>query len=100
MEFKGTKGTKGKWYSEYKSGYWKITDDEREGSIAEVYFFNDGKDTAEHNAKLIEKAPEMLEMLKELLSHYEDVVKGDYSPFALRSDIDKAKQLIKEATEL
>ena len=58
------KGTKGKWYSEYKSGYWKITDDEREGSIADVYFFNDEKDTAEYNAKIIEKAPEMLEMLQ------------------------------------
>ena len=91
MEFKGTKG---KWYSEYKSGYWKITDEEREGSIAEVYFFNDGKDTAEHNVKLIEKAPEMLEILK-LILETEGLSQKVHSNL-----IFNAKRIIKEATEL
>lgn len=94
MEFKGTKG---KWYSEYKSGYWKITDDEREGSIAEVYFFNDGKDTAEHNAKLIEKAPEMLEMLNKCMLELA-MYKSEFGQGSkLQEDISK---LIKQIVEL
>lgn len=108
MEFKGTKG---KWYSEYKSGYWKITDDERKGSIADVYFFYDEKDTAEHNAKLIEKAPEMLfelnETLKDLLVLQGNVLestkidkKWDGMYELIQTWIDRKKQLIKEATEL
>lgn len=50
---------------------------------------------SEFNAKLISKAPEMLEMLKVLVSHY-----GEITGMAIRSDIDKANALIKEATEL
>lgn len=65
MEFKGTKGD---WYKTYRNGSWLIQDydcfiEDSKGCIAEVYWFNDGLDTAEANAKLISCAPEMLEML-------------------------------------
>lgn len=40
---------------------------------------------------------EILEKLKDLVQHYEDVLNGDYSPMVLRSDIDKAKEIIKKA---
>ena len=68
MEFKGTKGD---WYKTYRNGSWLIQDydcyiEDSKGCIAEVYWFNDGLDTAEANAKLISCAPEMLEMLKNI----------------------------------
>ena len=66
---------------------------------SEELTFKDEQES-KHNALLISKAPELLECLIELLSHYEDVVKGDFSPFALRSVIDQTKELIKQATEL
>ena len=37
---------------------------------------------------------EMLDMLERLTNHYEDVMSEDFSPMALRSDIDLAKELI------
>lgn len=92
MEFKGSKG---KWFSSYINGSWLIQDLEsyQEGfrtTIAEVYYFNDGKDTAEANALLISKSPEMLEMLKECYKYlpYEGVMRK------------KVDNLIKQATEL
>lgn len=89
MEFKGTSG---KWVLNYQSGSWLIQDletyqDGYKTALAEVYYFNDGKDTAEANALLISKAPEMLEMLERVLK--EGVI----------PHLDVA-ELIKEATEL
>ncbi|MCT3662554.1 hypothetical protein HZR00_08525 [Elizabethkingia anophelis] len=47
---------------------------------------------------LLEEVPdhseEMLSMLERLTNHYEDVMSEDFSPMALRSDIDLAKELI------
>lgn len=86
MEFKGTK-----WSLGGISGR-MIKTNQYGGFVADV-------DT-KANALLISKAPEMLEILQKLISHYEDVMNSDYSPFALRSDIDNAKELIKQATKL
>lgn len=96
MEFKGTKG---KWVSNYSNGSWLIQDletyqDGFKSSIAEIYWFNDEKDTAEYNALLISKAPEMLETINELLKELR------YHGFNNSSAIWNAEQLIKEATEL
>ena len=93
------KGTKGKWFMNYINGYWSIQDLEsyQEGfrtAIADVYYFNDGKDTAEANALLISKAPEMLEMLIDLRN-----CKETWSDL-FQSDKDRIELLIKQATEL
>lgn len=45
-------------------------------------------------------APKMLEMLKKLTEHYQDVLNGDFSNFALRSDIDAANETIQKATTI
>lgn len=50
--------------------------------------------------ELQEQNAELVEMLETVLSHYEDVISGDYSPFALRSDIDKATELIAKHNHL
>lgn len=101
QEFK-FKGTQGEWVLSYQSGSWLIKDletyqDDYKSAIAEVYYSHDGKDTAEYNALLIWKAPEMLEMLKKCkdalleLQEYQDGWEQDYEDL---------KQLLKEATTL
>lgn len=88
------KGTKGKWklcktYDEMDKPSFSLTSDE--GKIAYCYNLQlccGVQERANANALLISKAPEMLEML-------EDIVK--YGGVA---NFDKIKQLIKEATEL
>lgn len=96
-----TKFTKGKWVANYQAGSWLIQDKETyqdglKGCLAEVYYFDDAIDTAEHNALLISKAPEMLEMLGECKKSF-----LDYSPSLEQIElIDKIEQLIKQATEL
>ena len=108
MEFKGTKG---KWYIDYNGFYNEIlsTSNSYDGKVFKAYTLlhdcetvvvdlsNCDEDKA--NALLISKSPEMLEMLKSIVSHFGDDDKH-FSPFELKLDIDKAKQLIKEATEL
>ena len=96
-----TKFTKGKWISNYQAGSWLIQDletyqDGYKGSIAEVYYFDDGEDTAELNALLISKAPEMLEELKHLVK----ALKVVSSFGATNGIIEHAENLIKEATTL
>lgn len=86
MEFKGTKG---KW----------VLGDEKyyNGNKAfEVWYGNDGECVAEvvhkiEDAKLISKAPEMLEMLEYL---------HDRLGTAFTQEKQEIEQLIKEATEL
>lgn len=103
MEFKGTKG---KWIYHGRGiilneNYILNKDDKKIHIRCEMLPLEKySKIENEHNALLISKAPEMLEMLQKLISHYEDVMNSDYSPFALRSDIDNAKELIKQATKL
>jgi hypothetical protein len=94
MEFKGTKG---KWKVTNSipngiydlEGHIEIANDQ--WSIACV--FND-VDEAKANALLISKAPEMLEMLKELRNA---ILSEDYVRMLANSQL--AKELIKEATE-
>jgi predicted Zn-dependent peptidase len=50
-----------------------------------------------YNALLISKAPEMLEMLQEIITDWEF---GNEDNFIMANNIDKAKKIIKEATEL
>ena len=91
------KGTKGQWVANYQTGSWLIQDKEAyqeglKGCLAEVYYFHDGKDTAEANALLISKAPEILKMLKDILSGMRG---GNFEVTEYQIE-----QLIKEATEL
>lgn len=69
--------------------------------IAHIYL-PDWEITEELNAnkQLIVCAPEILESLKNILLHYDDVMSSDFSSFALRSEIDKAKEIIKKATTI
>jgi hypothetical protein len=91
MEFKGTKGK------------WEIDKNDvrvNEEIIITAYGFNvKGKYThteeTKANALLISKAPEMLEMLKELRNA---ILSEDYVRMLANSQL--AKELIKEATEL
>ena len=50
-----------------------------------------------HNALLISKAPEMLELLEEIVTEWKC---GNEDNFIMADLIDKSEQLIKEATEL
>jgi len=98
MDFKGTKG---KWIANYSKGSWLIQDLEtyQEGfksSIAEVYYFEDSKNTAEYNALLISKAPEMLEMLMILVG---DIKQGPVD-FSKSEKIKMTRRLINEVTGL
>jgi hypothetical protein len=93
MEFKGTKG---KWQRvlKEKTEFYTRTN--------EIHFGNDGECVAEfvHNdfdALLISKAPEMLEMLKDILDTNRDLWGKEESSCYQIQDIEK---LIKEATEL
>ena len=79
MEFKGTNG----WFLD-KEGYLK----DNNFNIIADFFITNQQDLA--NAKLASKAPEMLEML-------EIILQSENTPIIHRK---KAKQLIKEATEL
>ena len=87
------KGTKGKW--NYSKEYLTIVDQDRYGIAQENGIRNSSE--WEANALLISKAPEMLEMLKEIITDWEF---GNEDNFIMANNIDKAKQLIKEATEL
>lgn len=103
MEFKGTKG---KWRSCcIKTTPHYIFTAEGETTICGFYKKQDMRDDLSDeelraNALLISKAPEMLEMLKESIEtiislkvYHNDIGNGnDY--------VEKAEQLIKEATEL
>jgi hypothetical protein len=100
------KGTKGKWISQYNGQYYDILrrEDHKDGkalSIQVMLFAEDeGKSCKDFtdsneckaNALLISKAPEMLEMLEDILSG----MRGENFEVTEL----EIKQLIKEATEL
>ena len=106
MEFKGTKG---KWIVA-KANMKDTNNDELTISL-------DGGDKVENgyrliacisplekadkfdfaNALLISKAPEMLEILNNIVENYKS---GNEDNFIMSNLIDKSEQLIKEATEL
>jgi hypothetical protein len=109
MKFKGTKG---KWLYEVKYGKKcpRITVQIpiRDGFSKELILGTIAEDkctvssccySEEHaNALLISKAPEMLEMLKEVVTTYDN--ERLKQSITMARVIDRAEQLIKEATEL
>lgn len=93
MEFKGTKG---KWNRV------KLEKTDFYTERNEIHYGVDGECVAEfvhddYDALLISKAPEMLEMLSEIVENYKI---GNEDNFIMSNLIDKSEQLIKEATEL
>ena len=97
MGFKGTKG-KGKWkyYKAVncsKNKHIVSTEDGR-GLFISGYHSNACEN--EYNALLISKAPEMLEMLEELVYQFERINNSAQEDELL----EQAQQLIKQATEL
>ena len=93
------KGTKGKWvFHKYAKG---TVQSENGRTIANYMVYSTNTDNGEHieesmyNALLCSKAPEMLEML-------EIIVNADFNDgsWNYQACMDKARQLIKEATEL
>ena len=94
MEFKGTKG---KWYlQEYSDAYTNIVRCDNGLGLETIYICSTSQSTNKEqraNALLISKAPEMLEMLKELINT-NPVHDGWHNKIL------KANKLIKEATEI
>jgi hypothetical protein len=85
------KGTKGKWVHSRINAVYALNDE----CIAITYTNN-----KEANARLISKAPEMLEML-EKVCHFIDKNKDqNYMVGLLSRGVPEIKQLIKESTEL
>ena len=97
MEFKGTKG---KWNIERhihpQAGYLILDNDNFQIAISDNDYI-ENIDKCRYNALLISKAPEMLEMLSEIVENYKI---GNEDNFIMSNLIDKSEQLIKEATEL
>ena len=85
MEFKGTKS---KWYINRYGNV--VTENEEVAYMPSLT----KKEHKEANALLISKAPEMLEMIKLLIDRLEE---NDLKEL---SAVKRAKQLIKEATEI
>ena len=86
------KGTKGKWVVTLESDNRTVVNGDHEVDISiDVWHWNEDIE-GKANALLISKAPEMLEMLEELiitLKHYGEVEK-----------LQEVRNLIKEATEI
>lgn len=83
------KGTKGKWFTHKGSNYVGVV-----GKPTRITHVNGSNllDEDFANALLISKAPEMLDMLNNILKERKEV--GNHVPFQ------EIEQLIKEATEL
>jgi hypothetical protein len=97
MEFKGTKG---KW--EVGSSKRSVVNNEK---VIARMCFNDGlgifeNDEPEYNAKLISKAPEMLDTLKNLVSDFDNLLSEYDIEWQQAGYLEHARQLIKQATEL
>ena len=95
MEFKGTKG---KWKFERHThplaGYLILNDNDCQLAIADNDYIKN-INQCKYNALLISKAPEMLEMLKNILWAVENSnIEADVI------SIEELEKLIKEATEL
>ena len=87
------KGTKGKWEINSRASRNVRCNNL---TVANCSQGQDGENETEEkaNALLISKAPEMLEMLKEL------VKQNTYRGYEESEDVIEAKQLIKEATQI
>jgi len=94
MEFKGTEG-KWNYYEQPITGFYiqTIGKHPNDSFIADIGGGVQSKKEIEANALLISKAPEMLEMLKELII-------ANLRHAGWHEKILKANQLIKEATEI
>jgi hypothetical protein len=96
------KGTKGKWYV---SKAYKTINDEKGFGIAQENGIRNSNEW-DANALLISKAPEMLEMLEDVLKicddGYIEAWEGDFEAWEteLNVQMEKARELIKEAKEL
>lgn len=91
-----TKFTKGKWVKYRPTDAHRVThivDSENVEICKMNHYLNE---QSEANALLISKAPEMFEMLKELLMDIDEI---EY-PTSMNNTIVRAKQLLKEATEI
>ena len=84
-----------------KGEYLAVIDEEL--SFAAIFPFDPGDEEDVYWWKTsvdywLERVPDheedMREMLERLTNHYEDVLKGDFSNFSLRSDIDSARELL------
>lgn len=97
------KGTKEKWrLKKDNPDYSRIVVLKKEGikDIAQIDgYMNDlSRDENNFNAKLISKAPEMLQALQNVIDHKERILKIDDD--VLEQMIYSLKKLIKQATEL
>lgn len=86
------KGSKGKWRVIKNSTTLSCNKEQ----IITCWFFTNRKEEAKANALLISKAPEMLEMLKEIVHAFDSDNLHGYQEEILK----QTKQLIKEATEI
>jgi hypothetical protein len=96
------KGTKGDWEFSMCQISEQININSGLINIANVFSYDvlcveNDIEEAKANALLISKAPEMLEMLKEIITDWEF---GNEDNFIMANNIDKAKKIIKEATEV
>ncbi len=108
MEFKGTEDWRIRTHEEMFFIEANLPKAEKNGFYPRLEVMQE--DFGEHNgytkelrmydALLIANSPELLKSLKLLISHYEDVINGDFSPFSLRQAIDSANELIKKATTI
>jgi hypothetical protein len=94
MEFKGTKG---KWNLLSNVSWCEI---QTESPIKSICAINKNIEEYEANALLISKAPEMLEMLKELYGAISIYNENNDLPKYITNEMAKSYQLIKEATEI
>lgn len=100
MEFKGTKG---KW-DVGEIDPTRVWSDDPKTCIAwstneaqnRDFYIDKGLEEMKYNAKLISKAPEMLEMLKELLIDVEEI----NIPSSMNDTVSRLKKLIEEATKI
>jgi len=85
---------------DYLAGYEQALEDVQE-KIDQSETYQKGFEALQEAVlKSAERNKELVDALESILSHYGDVIKGDYSSFSLRSDIDKAKELITKATTI
>ncbi len=96
MEFKGTKG---KWTPSKqrgKKGHCILAQVFCEEESLLILNPKDNEEESSYNSLLISKAPEMLEILKTIVDDFDFVNEGKYHNF----NIEQARKIIKEATEL
>lgn len=94
------KGTKGKWSQKFEGCEPSrvIRTDDGNKEVAQIYRYN-SESEQKANALLISKAPEMLELMKELVCEFSDY-KTKAQGTSKCDAIINAEKLIKEATEL